>query len=139
MAAPDVSEHDFKSRFANAAMKLADTVTLYASSRDRALLASTEIHGHNRAGLAGEHLITLEGMDTIDVTAIDTSFLGHSYYGNHPELIKDLRALVQLAQPASKRRWLTRILQPGGGIGYFRFSDPGRSAENSMPTSHSSR
>ena len=130
MAAPDVSAHDFKTRYANAAMKLADIVTLYASSNDRALLASAEIHGHNRAGLAGDHLVTLKGIDTVDVSEIDTSFLGHSYYGNHPELIKDLQAVVELSQPASKRRWLTQILD-STGVGYFRFANLGSRSANS--------
>ena len=122
MAAPDVSVGDFRNRFAPSAMKLANSVTLYASSRDRALLASTKIHGHNRAGLAGENLVVMDGLDTIDVSEIDTSLIGHSYYGDHPELIKDLRALVELSQPAANRKWLTRIFKPGTSTDYFRFT-----------------
>lgn len=122
MAAPDVSVSDFRNRFAPAAMQLANSVTLYASSRDRALLASTKIHGHDRAGLAGDHLVVMDGLDTIDVSEIDTSLIGHSYYGDHPELIKDLRALVELSQPAAKRKWLTRIFKPGANTDYFRFT-----------------
>ena len=120
MAAPDVSARAFHDRFANSAMELANSVTLYASDRDRALIASTEIHGHNRAGLAGDHLVVIEGMDTIDVSHIDTSLIGHSYYGDHPELIKDLKALVELAHRAEKRQWLIRLLNPKG-IAYFQF------------------
>ena len=130
MAAPDVSAHEFRTRYATAAMKLANIVTLYASSNDRALLASTEFHGHNRAGLAGEHLIALPGIDTVDVSEIDTSFLGHSYYGNHPDLIRDLQAVVELSQPASKRRWLTQIFSPSGDVGYFRFADLRHASES---------
>lgn len=120
MAAPDVSAVDFRHRFAPAAKQLASSVTLYASSRDRALLASTEIHGHDRAGLAGPNLIVMDGLDTIDVSEIDTSLIGHSYYGDHPELIKDMRALVELSAPAAQRQWLTRIIKPGS-LDYFRF------------------
>lgn len=120
MAAPDVSAVDFRHRFAPAAKQMADSVTLYASSRDKALLASTEIHGHDRAGLAGPNLIVMDGMDTIDVSEIDTSLIGHSYYGNHPELIRDLKALMELAAPADQRQWLTRIIKPGS-LDYFRF------------------
>ena len=122
MAAPDVSVSDFRHRYVPSARKLAESITLYASSRDRALIASTEIHGHNRAGLAGENLVVMEGLDTIDVSEIDTSLIGHSYYGDHPELIKDLRALVELSQPAAKRSWLTRIIHPEN-FDYFRFAD----------------
>lgn len=127
MAAPDVSVKDFRNRYADAARQLAESVTLYASSRDRALLASTEIHGLNRAGLAGENLVVLDGMDTIDVSEIDTSLIGHSYYGDHPELIRDLQALVELAQPASQRHWLTRLIDRSGS-GYFRFAEAIRRA-----------
>ena len=122
VAAPDVSANDFKNRYAPSAMELAESVTLYASSRDRALLVSTEFHGHKRAGLAGENLVVIDGLDTIDVSEIDTSLIGHSYYGDHPELIKDLRALVELSQPASKRTWLKRIINPGSAD-YFRFAE----------------
>lgn len=133
MAAPDVSAVDFRHRFAPAALRLANSVTLYASSRDRALLASTEIHGHNRAGLAGPNLVVMEGMDTIDVSEIDTSLIGHSYYGDHPELIRDLRAVVELAAPADKRQWLTRIIVPGS-IDYFRFLQyENQAADESSP------
>jgi esterase/lipase superfamily enzyme len=132
MAAPDVSDVDFKNRFYPSARKLASSVTLYASSRDRALLASTEIHGHNRAGLAGSNLIVLDGLDTIDVSEIDTSLIGHSYYGDHPELINDLRAIVELSQPASQREWLTRIIKPEG-FSYFRFKQYTRAAAETDP------
>ncbi len=138
MAAPDVSERDFRNRYVLAARQLARTVTLYASSRDRALIASTEIHGHDRAGLAGDNLILIEGVDTIDVSEIDTSLIGHSYYGDHPELIRDLRALVELSRPASQREWLKRIVSPGG-FGYFRFAELlGRSATSNetQPARH---
>ena len=132
MAAPDVSAVDFKNRFAASAKELAKSITLYASSRDRALIASTEIHGHNRAGLAGDNLVVMDGVDTIDVSEIDTSLIGHSYYGDHPELIRDLRALVELAQPASNRNWLTRIPFPGSPD-YFRFAEHLRSADETQP------
>ena len=133
MAAPDVSAVDFRNRFAQSAIHLADSVTLYASSRDRALLASTEIHGHNRAGLAGENIVVMDGIDTIDVSEIDTSLIGHSYYGDHPEMIRDLRALVELAQPASNRNWLTRMTNTEN-LDFFRFTEtePIRSAEDSQ-------
>ena len=122
MAAPDVSDSDFRSRYASSAKQLTQAITLYASSRDRALQASTRFHGQNRAGLAGENLVLVDGVDTIDVSEIDTSLIGHSYYGDHPELIRDLRALVELAQPAGKRSWLDRFVSPAG-FRYWKFID----------------
>ncbi len=120
MAAPDVSSRDFEDRYAEHTTNLARQVTLYASSSDRALMASIKVNGHNRAGLAGDNLVVLDGVDTIDVSGIDTSLIGHSYYGDHPKMIRDLRALVELAKPASDRDWLNRFAAPDGFFYRFR-------------------
>ncbi len=118
MAAPDVSSRDFRTRYAEAIRQVTQQATLYASSSDRALMASTSVHGHNRAGLAGEQLVIVNGVDTIDVSEIDTSLIGHSYYGENPKLIDDMRALVELSQPADRRTWLARFLDPDGSVFY---------------------
>lgn len=112
LAAPDVDASAFRQRYAPTATAMARQVTLYASSADKALLASTQVHGYTRAGLSGEFLVAVPGLDTIDVSPIDTSLIGHSYYGDNPLLIKDLQALVELGAPASGRQWLQQILQP---------------------------
>jgi hypothetical protein len=41
------------------------------------------------------------------VTPIDTSLLGHSYYGNHPLMIQEMKSLLQQCSPPSQRNWLT--------------------------------
>ena len=33
-------------------------------------------------------------MDTIDASGIDTSMLGHSYYGSHEKVVSDILKLV---------------------------------------------
>lgn len=109
MAAPDVDAGEFHDRYASSVTRLAHHVTLYASSNDNALIASTKVHGHTRAGLSGEHIVVVAGVDTVDVSPIDTSLIGHSYYGNNPIMIKDLQALVELGRPAADREWLERI------------------------------
>jgi len=110
MAAPDVDAGEFRDRYAPAVTALARQVTLYASSNDQALLASTKVHGHTRAGLSGDRLVVVSGVDTIDVSPIDTSLIGHSYYGNNPQMIRDIQALVELGAPASDRSWLEQII-----------------------------
>ena len=67
LAAADVSR-----RYLTNAVEAAQSasVTLLATEGDRALLASREIHGRDRAGLA-EPLFLMVGMDTIDLTAFD--------------------------------------------------------------------
>ena len=109
LAAPDVSANDFRQRYSTVIRQMADHVTLYASSRDRALMVSAGVHGHDRAGLAGANIVVVDGIDTIDVSHIDTSLIGHSYYGDNPELIDDLAAIILRAKPTSSRSWLQRI------------------------------
>lgn len=108
LAAPDVDSGEFRTRYAPALAKSARRVTLYASSNDRALLASTRFHGYTRAGLSGENLTVTPGVDTVDVSPIDTSLIGHSYYGDNPLMIRDLTAVVGLDLPAEGREWLRR-------------------------------
>ena len=121
MAAPDISNNGFRERYAEAVLDLSRHVTLYASSNDWALTISMGINGMNRAGLSGEHIMIVEGVDTIDVSEIDTSVIGHSYLHDHPNMLKDLQALVGLApQPASARKWLVPVLL-GTDQKYFRF------------------
>lgn len=108
LAAPDTDSGEFRTRFAPALVAASKRVTLYASSNDQALLASTRIHGYNRAGLSGENLVITSGIETIDVSPVDTSLIGHSYYGDNPLLIRDLAAVVGLDLPAENRQWLKR-------------------------------
>jgi esterase/lipase superfamily enzyme len=120
MAAPDISADEFRQRYAKTLRSLSSQITLYASSRDRALMVSTSVHGHNRAGLAGEEICVVEGIDTIDVSHIDTSLIGHSYYGDNPALINDLRALIQLSQSTSQREWLEQVQMAADKV-YWKF------------------
>ncbi|MGI9516297.1 MAG: alpha/beta hydrolase, partial [Pirellulaceae bacterium] len=120
MAAPDISAEEFRQRYADTLRKLSSQITLYASSRDRALMVSTSVHGHNRAGLAGDDICIVDGIDTIDVSHVDTSLIGHSYYGDNPALIDDLRALIQLAQTTSEREWLEQVKMASDKV-YWKF------------------
>jgi hypothetical protein len=56
-------------------------------------------------------MVVVADLDTIDVSHIDTSLIGHSYYGNREEMIRDMQALVEL-RPASERQWLQKVLRP---------------------------
>ena len=57
-------------------------VTLYASANDRALAFLKTVHGYLRAGDTGDDITILDGIDTVDVSAVDTNFIGHFYYGS---------------------------------------------------------
>lgn len=122
MAAPDVDASLFRNRYVPVLKEMAQRATLYASSKDRALLASTEIHGYTRAGLSGEHLLALVGVETVDASLIDTSLVGHSYYGDNPIMIRDLRALIHENIPANSRAWLQEMLQKPD-VFYWKFRE----------------
>jgi len=101
-AAPDVDAGDFRAAVARTRAAAARW-TLYASSNDRALQASQEIHHGRRAGDSGEGMVVVAGVESIDVSAVDTSLLGHSYYGENKSVISDLRLLLVERRGAAQR------------------------------------
>ena len=113
LAAPDIDADDFRNNIAPAMQRTARGLTLYASSHDEALLASQFIHRRPRAGDAGDGLTVIPGIDTIDVTAIDDSLWGHSYYGSSHPVLQDLRALLSRAVPPRDRIWLSPAERDG--------------------------
>ncbi len=109
LAAPDMDADEFRDRYAEAVDIVARRATLYASANDRALLASFQLHGHRRLGLTSTPQPTVAGVDLVDVTPVDTSLLGHSYYGSHPLMIRELMSLIHQGIPPEKRAWLTTL------------------------------
>jgi esterase/lipase superfamily enzyme len=81
LAAPDMDADLFREQLAPRMLKLARGITLYGSNDDRAILASKKAHQIARAGEGGENLPIIPGIQSIDVTGLDTSFLAHSYIG----------------------------------------------------------
>ena len=93
-AAPDVNARTFQD-LATEFHGKAERCTLYASSEDLALKYSKQINKAVRAGDSGGFLTLQEGLDTIDVTAIDTSFVGHSFFGDNTSVLSDLDLLIR--------------------------------------------
>jgi len=78
LAAPDIDADVFKNEIApQMVSKIQKPITLYVSSDDMALKASKLLHGNPRAGDAGETIVLLKGIETIDATGVDTSFMSH--------------------------------------------------------------
>jgi len=94
LAAPDIDRNVFIDQIAPALERATKRVTLYASANDHALNASKTIHGYRRAGDTVEEIVIIRGVDTIDATAVDTSFIGHSYYGDERSVISDIFSIV---------------------------------------------
>jgi esterase/lipase superfamily enzyme len=106
LAAPDVDADRFRRDLAPALAQVANQVTLYASSNDQALIASKQVHGYPRAGESGQFVVVVPGVETIDVSGIDLSLLGHSYYGDNESMLRDLYEVVRARLPAPQRALL---------------------------------
>ena len=119
LAAPDI-DADLFIRAVPAIMSKAARVTLYASSKDQALNASKKFNGFARAGDASEGIVVLPGMDTIDASDVDTSFLGHSYYGDNRSVLADIDNLFRTNSPPGNRFGLFPMFH--NGEEYWRFA-----------------
>jgi esterase/lipase superfamily enzyme len=106
LAAPDVDADRFRRDLAPELVEVAEQVTLYASSDDQALIASQKVHGYPRAGESGENMVVVPGIETVDVSGIDLSLLGHSYYGDNQSMLHELYELVRARLPAPRRQLL---------------------------------
>jgi esterase/lipase superfamily enzyme len=96
LAAPDIDAAVFRNLATHIVQEKESRMTLYASSRDRALQLSRRVHGYPRAGDSGDALVVLPDLlDTIDATAVSTSLLGHSYYGDDRSIVSDIYALFR--------------------------------------------
>ncbi|MFK8112051.1 MAG: alpha/beta hydrolase [Rubripirellula sp.] len=111
LAAPDVDADRFRRDLAPSLLQVADQVTLYASSDDQALIVSKQVHGYPRAGESGINVVVVPGIETIDVSGIDLSLLGHSYYGDNESMLRDLYEVVRARLPAPRRAMLIPLQQ----------------------------
>ncbi len=117
LVAPDIDADVFREDLAPYLTRVGQRLTLYASSKDKALLASRGVHGHPRAGDLSAGIVVASGIDTIDASDVDTSLLGdiglgHSYFAEQPTVIDDLRML--LAGATSTERALVASSSPLG-------------------------
>jgi hypothetical protein len=98
---------------------MARNVTLYASAEDVALEASYRVNGARALGDARAGLRVFPGMDSIDATAVGTSFLRHSEYGDSPFLLNDIAQVMQGRAPG-ERIWLNERRPPAGAYEFVR-------------------
>jgi esterase/lipase superfamily enzyme len=117
--APDIDAGVFRS-LTSAMRTAADRVTLYASSRDKALIVSERLNHGLRAGQSGANLIITPGIDTVDASAVKTDAFAfdHSYYADNIVVLSDLYHLFR-GDPPETRFGLERV-EIDRGI-YWRF------------------
>jgi esterase/lipase superfamily enzyme len=116
LAAPDIDADTFR-ELAATLQRLSGRITLYESSKDKAIQASKKIHGNPRAG---EPLLIIPGLDTIDASAIDTDFLGHSYFSDNWPLLSDIHSLLFKDELPAQRFGLMEMQHVDGKYYAFR-------------------
>lgn len=100
LAAPDIDARLFKTEIAPALTgewnRQRLSVTLYASDHDKALSFVTDhVDDIPRIGDAADGITVLPGIQTIDASAVDTSFSGHCYYAECRSVISDIFYLIR--------------------------------------------
>ena len=90
LVVPDLDADTFIQQTAAQIAPLADRITVYASSHDRALRydLDAEALGDTENGIAlSEHF------ETVDASAVHTSLFGHAFVGDRNSVVTDLAAL----------------------------------------------
>jgi esterase/lipase superfamily enzyme/DNA-directed RNA polymerase specialized sigma24 family protein len=116
LAAPDI-DAQVLAQLSGSLRDSSERVTMYVSTKDRALVWSRRFHGGYPR--AGERLLILNGVDTIDASLVDTSFLGHSYITSKRSVLGDLFYLIRAGTPPEDRSELVPEVCEQGK--YFRF------------------
>lgn len=86
---------------------IANNVTVYATSGDRPLALSAQLHGYPRLGEAGNDVSGLKGVEVIDLSALPSEGpTGHLYHIYSRAVGTDLQQLLNEGKRADARRTL---------------------------------
>jgi esterase/lipase superfamily enzyme len=102
LAAPDIGAAQFR-QLAESVARRSARVTLYASSKDLALQASKSLNAEQRAGDSVPSLVIVPGIDSVDVSLLDTDFLGHGIYAQERSLLNDMFYLLRYGLGPAQR------------------------------------
>lgn len=116
LAAPDVGHIQFANQ-ARHVSNIVDRLSLYTSIKDNALVLSHAIHGEARAGQLTSAILLLSKLETLDVSPVDESLLGHSYYGSSEAVLNDLFYLLNYDRRPEQSPWL--VEHPGESHGHY--------------------
>jgi esterase/lipase superfamily enzyme len=120
MVAPDIDAGVFAQRIGRV-VPLAQRVTMYVSSNDRALQYSSELHGDlPRAGDSEDGIMVIDGVDTIEVSEIDATLIGHHYYRQSRPMLSDMYYLMTTGAGPERRHGLRPIRTSAGNYWKFR-------------------
>jgi esterase/lipase superfamily enzyme len=101
LAAPDVEVNLFTD-LSRVYPQVSLRTTMYVSARDKALGLSKWLQDSDRAGFTPPVTIVPD-IDTIEVTDIDLTLLGHGYYANAEGVLRDIYELLNFNAPPEKR------------------------------------
>jgi len=119
LAAPDVDAGTFRA-LAAAYPLVAQRTTLYVSQADLAVRSSRLLHGADRIGFAPPVAIVC-GIDTVNVTGVDLSLLGHGYVGECRPVLYDMHeVLTRGTEP--RARAMLRERQDAAGQLYWEIA-----------------
>lgn len=103
LAAPDIEVTLFR-ELASIYPLYSKHTTMYVSARDKALGMSKWLQRSARAGFTPPITI-VPGIDTIEVTQIDLTLLGHGYYAEADGVLRDMFDLIHFnARPEKRAR-----------------------------------
>jgi esterase/lipase superfamily enzyme len=105
LAAPDVDVQVFCD-LATIYPSLSQRTTLYISAKDKALEASNWVHDYQRAGYCPPRTV-VSGVDTVEVTNVDLTQLGHGYVGEAEAVLYDMFTLISSNTAPERRARLT--------------------------------
>ncbi len=111
-AAPDEDRDLFMQTMA-ALQAIGNGRTLYASDKDKAVAASEILHGYARAGYFPPITVS-KGLDTVDASNVDSTFLGHSDFATERSLLNDIFLWLTYGTPPVKRPSLLQATTDDG-------------------------
>lgn len=123
LAAADLDAEVFARDHAPLLAAACRRLTIYFSSSDGALSMSKDLHFYNRLGqgpLPDLDPALLRRIELVDVTSVDLDWLGHTYYGDSPAVIEDMRQTLDDERPAQRgleRVFIYRMPETNGNGG----------------------
>lgn len=103
LSAPDIGVAAFR-QLASVYPQVAERTTLYVADQDKALAALEWLtEGGGRVGGAPPVLV-LPGIDTVRVRDNSLFRLGHSYFAEEPDVLRDIRAQLYWRESPERRR-----------------------------------
>jgi esterase/lipase superfamily enzyme len=102
LAAPDIDKDVFVSQIMPQ-INRDFGLTLYASSKDKALIASKLLRkDFKRVGEGGQDIVIIDGLFSVDASKVDTSLLGHGYFSDTQMLLNDIHMTLSDIHPDNR-------------------------------------